>query len=279
MKKSHHFRPIHPFHPFHTFHTFHTFPLSLLSLTVLALALPAHAVLPPPSAGESGLTDIALPMTPQPTSASAEALVLECLASVEGLDLKAGLLRLGGKTARYLDFLKRFIEVHAEDVPRLRELLETDQRSEATMLAHSLKGSASTLSLDAIADHASRVEQALRGGLAAGPEELREHVEVIGRHMAALRTALAIHASPEAETPSRSLHQHALIKQISRLDELLTSSDTAAIDLFERHEQQFREIWGPGSAELKHQIRRFDFPGARQTLHRLKSSPTSKSSG
>jgi PAS domain S-box-containing protein len=218
-------------------------------------------------------------ISPQPTSASAEALVLECLASVEGLDLKAGLLRLGGKTARYLDFLKRFIDVHAEDVPRLRELLETDQRSEATMLAHSLKGSASTLSLDAIADHASRVEQALRGGLAAGPEELREHVEVIGRHMAALRTALAIHASPEAETPSRSLQQHALIKQISRLDELLTSSDTAAIDLFERHEQQFREIWGPGSAELKHQIRHFDFPGARQTLHRLKTSPASKSSG
>lgn len=61
MKKSHHFRPIHPFH---------TFPLSLLSLTVLALALPAHAVLPPPSAAESGLTDIALPMTPQPTPAS-----------------------------------------------------------------------------------------------------------------------------------------------------------------------------------------------------------------
>jgi len=60
MKKSHHFCPIHPFH---------ALPRCLFSLTVVALAFPVHAVLPPPTAAEPGVTDIALPMTPQPASA------------------------------------------------------------------------------------------------------------------------------------------------------------------------------------------------------------------
>lgn len=84
-------------------------------------------------------------------------------AQLEGVDLEAGLARLGGNRTRYGKLLRDFVRNHAEILKRIRVAVEQGKRDTAGKLAHGLKGVAGNIGATALQDAAQRLESSLAG--------------------------------------------------------------------------------------------------------------------
>jgi len=81
-----------------------------------------------------------------------------------GFDSAAGLRIMGGKADRYAKLLQKFADRQSGIVGEIRAALETGDKATAERAAHSLKGSASTLGANALAERASDAETAIKSG-------------------------------------------------------------------------------------------------------------------
>ncbi|MDE2586232.1 MAG: response regulator, partial [Betaproteobacteria bacterium] len=105
--------------------------------------LPAQATptAPAPLGGAADGGEVAREAAPEAGGVvEAEATLRARLAAVDGLDMAAGLKVVRDKLPSYLRILALFVEKHAGDGERLRELLAQAQWPEAQLAAHSLKG-------------------------------------------------------------------------------------------------------------------------------------------
>ncbi|MCU7934079.1 MAG: response regulator [Candidatus Thiodiazotropha sp. (ex Dulcina madagascariensis)] len=84
-------------------------------------------------------------------------------AQLEGVDLEAGLERLGGNRTRYGKLLRDFRRDHAEIFKRIRAAVEQGKSDTARKLAHGLKGVAGNIGAMALQDAAQRLESSLAG--------------------------------------------------------------------------------------------------------------------
>jgi len=83
---------------------------------------------------------------------------------IAGIDTNLGLTRIGGKRERYESLLHKFAGKQAGAAEAIRAALSVGDASTAEREAHSLKGAASTLGATALADHAAKVETAIKTG-------------------------------------------------------------------------------------------------------------------
>ena len=81
-----------------------------------------------------------------------------------GFDSAAGLKIMGGKADRYAKLLQKFADRESGIVGEIRAALETGDTATAERAAHSLKGSASTLGANALAERAAKAEAAIKSG-------------------------------------------------------------------------------------------------------------------
>jgi PAS domain S-box-containing protein len=144
-----------------------------------------------------------MPLAPPPAAAPSDTRpddkpLLERLAGLAGYDVQRGIATVRGKVDRYVDLLNRFVETHAGDLERIAAAAATD-RSEATRLAHSLKGAAATLGIDGPAEIAKRIEFGLRGEPASAYTTLAEDLAALRDEFEALSDAL----HPAAEEPQQ----------------------------------------------------------------------------
>jgi len=114
------------------------------------------------------------------------------LSCVPGMNVDRGLTVLGGKTDIFIDWLNRFIELHANDMTRLAECLANGDQSTARRLAHTLKGAASVLGIDHLAELAERLESVLRTSKEEGicAEDIRAEMEAINLELTTLAAVL-----------------------------------------------------------------------------------------
>jgi CheY-like chemotaxis protein len=89
-----------------------------------------------------------------------EQAVLDKLRAIDGVDVKMGLLHLGGKPASYFKTIRRF----CEEFPNYRATLETasasGQWNDYMIQAHSMKSSCAALGFRKISEWAARLESA-----------------------------------------------------------------------------------------------------------------------
>ena len=118
-------------------------------LQLIAELLPAErpAPLPPP----------AMPPTcPQPAAARP-------LPDLPGINVDEGLARVRHKVDFYRRMLLKFRDTHAAELARdLRQNVQTGQRPEAVRSAHSIKGVALSLGMDALGETARTIELSLK---------------------------------------------------------------------------------------------------------------------
>ena len=95
------------------------------------------------------------------------------LAHVPGLDIEHGLALLRGNTRKHARMLAVFADAHAEDASRLSAGLASNDRAALRELAHSLKGSASTIGVDRVSEAAAALHSALGGSGASAEIEAR----------------------------------------------------------------------------------------------------------
>ena len=88
--------------------------------------------------------------------------------SIDGLDMGQGLDRVAGKQAVYLEMLKKFLAGNKRTIDQLKQALATGNRDEATLLVHTVKGSAGIIGAAQLKEHAAVLETKIKAGSSAG---------------------------------------------------------------------------------------------------------------
>ncbi len=94
-----------------------------------------------------------------------------------GLDIQAGVARLGGNAQLYRELLQSFYREKAEVPVRLSQLLEAGKQESARELVHSVKGVAGNLSADQLFIAAKQLENSLKAEQPANLTDLKEDFE------------------------------------------------------------------------------------------------------
>jgi CheY-like chemotaxis protein/HPt (histidine-containing phosphotransfer) domain-containing protein len=201
---------------------------------------------------------------------------LPALPEVAGIDLPAGIDRLGGNRSLFMKLLASFADDHRTIGSSVREALRRGDIQEAIHQVHTLKGVAGNLSADGLARTAARLERRLResgeadpGLLEAFEAAVRQVLDGIGR----LREG-AVGApdgtdergsggSEAAEFDNPGLHG-----RVNLLDRQLLANDLEA----EETVKALMPLLEPGSEEeamlsrVEGHIEGLDFSGARQEV-------------
>ncbi|MGL6382700.1 PAS domain S-box protein [Aeromonas caviae] len=179
----------------------------------------------------------------------------------QGLDLDQGLATLNGNQEKYLALLRYFIHEHGQDMARLHCHLQAGEHSDATRMAHSLRGVASTLGAHELSRHCLALEQAIAGGdteptglMSSIDEEIATLCALLGDDLAAPTTDLV----PLGDQWRQQL--------LGQMEALLVQSDTAVIPLYEQYAGPLRLMLGSRSDTLTRQLKAFDFDAALLTL-------------
>ena len=219
------------------------------------------------------------PVTATSSPAAAVAPVREDLPSVDGLDTKGGLARVGGNRKLYLKLLREFIDEQGQAVDRIADALAQNSTGLAERLAHTLKGVAGSLGATQVQSAAGALEKLIRDR--AGSELVDSAKQQVGAVLSplvmGLRTVLNTTA---AETPSQPTTPSPVDAAQSReaavkLTTLLSELDPGAADFVEANHAALRPVIGAEAwPEFEKLVQRYDFAGAQAFLENaLKSLP------
>ncbi|TXT35592.1 MAG: PAS domain-containing protein [Comamonadaceae bacterium] len=216
-----------------------------------------------------------LPDSPMPVSSpvsteqarDSDRLVAAQLASIPGLDVKAGLKIVSGKMAAYQRVLRMFAKGHADDVDTLRAHLQHQQFHEAQNMAHTLKGSAGNIGASGIGRIAQELEQSIKlrsteqiqGLLKQLGTDLPQILEGIKSRLTTAQTTGASNA-----TDSQPLPLHRIVQELGAL---LDTGDMAARRYFEQHHASLVAAMGTATVDIMEQhIGRFAYDKALELL-------------
>jgi two-component system sensor histidine kinase/response regulator len=149
------------------------------------------------------------------------------------------------------------VELHGDDLARLRASRVEGETAEAVRLAHALKGVAAVLGADALRNAAARLEAALTGNPSDVEEALHLTALEHDRLVVSLRsTAVA----PILETAPSDLSE--LPTTLAQLEDYLSRSDTRAQTLWRERNELLRAGLGEAYAPLARLLDAFDFEAA-----------------
>jgi CheY-like chemotaxis protein len=80
----------------------------------------------------------------------------------EWLDAQSAIARLEGDTTLYQEMMQMFLNQNADDLSRLKQLIQTRNPADAHRVVHTLKGLSGTLGLSRLQQQASELDQALK---------------------------------------------------------------------------------------------------------------------
>jgi len=219
--------------------------------------------------------------SPQETAADTPATeppIATEIPDLDGLDTQAGLQRMAGNSALYLNILGKFRDTQTDAVERIRAAVEDAEMATAEREAHTLKGLAGNIGAQALYDVAQRAESAIRRG------EVGEEGGGIATLLTALQTelttvmaALGQLSDPEpspASTPAVAQAQDAtrLPALLTQLRELLEDDDAEAGEVLDSLTPLLAGTPQAGLLrELSEQLDAFDFEAALDTLRQLEA--------
>ena len=174
------------------------------------------------------------------------------LPDIPGLDLKAALARVVGKTKLLRKFLVSFHDDQAEAVLRIRAALAAGDHETAAREAHTVKGLAGNIGADHMAKCASIVERMVKDGVSEGLDDAVIQMET---DLADLRGRIALALNlGEAKIVSAprndAFDKDAVAKDLKRLDALLADSDADAETVAEELGKKLRALGHGNDMEL-----------------------------
>jgi PAS domain S-box-containing protein len=193
------------------------------------------------------------------------------LAGVPGLDASRGLVPLRGEVPAYLHLLHRLVATHAQDAELLSAHVAAKRWGEAQHLAHRIKGAAGALGATALQQAAAALEHALRNQdgtetLGALCQALRHEGEALFAALTGMPSALQLPPAMPGPAPGTLADDTAMHAALKRLDALIASDDTAAVDLFDALREPITAIIGAAAVTLGRQLQDYDFAAALASL-------------
>jgi len=184
---------------------------------------------------------------------------------VPGIDVAAGLKRIGGNRKRYETLVRKFAQQQHETAAIIDAALADGDAAAVERAAHSLKGAAATLGADALADAAAQAEAAIKSGRDASAE-LRALSRSLKTTLADLRAALA--GEPDGNGANASTGDPASVQEpLLRLKRLLETDDGEAADFIVNARQRLMGVLTPAEIEaLTDRVGEFEFESALNCL-------------
>jgi CheY-like chemotaxis protein/HPt (histidine-containing phosphotransfer) domain-containing protein len=253
------------------------------------VALTAHAMVEERQrAMESGMNDqITKPIDPQaliqtmarfytPQAAGAPRAVHERgdagadIPAIAGVDVTAGLQRVGGNLRLYLKLLRQFEESQKGAIVNIRDALAVKDRSTAERISHTLKGVAGNLGAVSVQHAAAAVEKSIREN-----EPSRCTKKLVGDCESALENVLhaigertAANAEVEPTLPSfRTTDPEHVRSAVEKLRKLVQESDSEAVEFLEEVRMDLQAAC-PAEVvmSLEKALQSYDFPLALEVL-------------
>jgi len=230
---------------------------ALLQWLPTASDVPPQAVTPPSSPLHDALS-------------ASDALVLQSLEAVDGLDVAAGLRVTRGKVSSYVRHLRQFADTHDKDGELIRAALLAHQTDEAQRRAHGLKGVAGNIGAVRVQHVAAAIEAPLKHPQDGA--ETRAHLELdqLDLELPPLITRLKLVLSAvevshvEAPDHVSSTQSAALLRQ---LRQLLEGDALQAQRDFQSHQTALLPLLGPETlARLASSIEQFNYEEALAIL-------------
>ena len=196
----------------------------------------SHAT-PSMSSTQPAGQDNTVPQLPAAVPPLAPEQSAQALAHASGVSLPAALDRLGGRVDIYTRTLRGFVQDAPAAMEALQAALQSGEASAVSARCHSLKGLASTLGLDALAQAAAAAErQATSPGGPAAAQALLPLWTQATQTAEALIHVLNQKTQPAAATPEAAPHEgeqpslDGLKDRLQALLRLLRDADMAATD-------------------------------------------------
>ncbi|MEO5370173.1 MAG: response regulator [Magnetococcus sp. DMHC-1] len=197
--------------------------------------------------------------------------------TLPGIDVRTGLLRLGGNQKLFRDLLLGFAEHHGNAALVLERALAMGDIEGARRLAHSLKGVAGNMAASELANAARAVEEALETGQ---PDAARPHLENFERHLGTVlqgihpvaeSTRVELHAlSVSPALPPEPLPLEQIRASLQEFDQLLAKNSLRAKKY---HVDMAEKLRGHLPADALERLRtamsRLDFKAARVILEEI----------
>ena len=118
--------------------------------------------------------------------------------AIEGINLKEGLMRVGGNEKLYRSILMKLRDDYAKTDQEIKGLLKSEKDGEAERLAHSIKGVAGNVGATALQEAGAVLEHAINQGEA---DTYEEKISAFGKVLNNLTKALGVLGGEEKETP------------------------------------------------------------------------------
>jgi PAS domain S-box-containing protein len=151
------------------------------------------------------------------------------LPDIPGLDIQAGVERLGGNIASYRRLLDKFMQNQSGSIDAIRAAVEAGESEEAVRHAHTLKGVSGNIGAVKLQSAAAELEAALKAGGAQPPDSLLTQTgSELGSILAAIRSASPGN-QPGNETAGGLTAD--LVPQLNHLLEKLEEYDSQAEDI------------------------------------------------
>ena len=198
----------------------------------------------------------------EPAAAPAETEYPE-LQAIAGLNFSAGLRRTMGRTSRYLELLRNFVEQQADATARIASEIAQGHHGAAERAAHTLKGLAGTIGASALQDAAQALETALH----RAPDTAPEHLQATQNLLAPLIGSLALHLPP-APVVSAAPANPGTMRAVARgLWALLQADDPAAQRYFFDNEALLQAAYPQQYGALKKAIADFALDEALEIMN------------
>jgi PAS domain S-box-containing protein len=220
-----------------------------------------------------------LPQAQAPAEAVADESGGELPESLPGIDLAAGLRRVGGNPKLFRKLLQEFHADHGDDPSVIRQALSDDDGGKAERLAHTIKGVAGTIGARELQARAKALELAIKSGDTDRYEDVLEAfegaMEPVSRGLATLAPAAAEASSERtASEPVDPARVSALMDQLSvLLEEMDPDAEEKVAELMALCGDHLER---PLLKRLSQQVSGFEFEEAMETLFELREKSSER---
>ncbi len=185
-------------------------------------------------------------------------------APITGLDTRLGLSRAMGKTALYLDLLRKYVSGQRDAVDQIREALSAQRWADAERLAHTLKGVSAQIGAMQIRDWAESLERLAHereAGVAMVPllDNIQQHLQPLVR---AIESQL-----PQTDAaPAPPFDKAAWQRVKEQLKGLLADDDAACLEVLQDQRALIEQGLTTRFTEFARLVENFEFSQALELL-------------
>jgi signal transduction histidine kinase/DNA-binding response OmpR family regulator/HPt (histidine-containing phosphotransfer) domain-containing protein len=184
---------------------------------------------------------------------------------IPGIDTQAALKRTGGNRQRYVSLLRRFADSQGGAVGEIRAALKAQDSATAQRTAHSLKGVAANLGVNAVASAAGSAELAIKTQSEVEPP-LSELERTLFAVVAAIQGIL-----PSAEKVESTLSGNGdpavVLQPLSQLKKLLEADDGEAAEFIVQAQGSFSAVLSGTEIEtLSRMVGNFEYESALRAV-------------